>query len=86
MVCPQYSSQYSRIRAWPVLPLYDRWDCGANEPPVRYAREQLHAPRLFLTFLASLILNITKVEIALSEFLAPEEQVAEFNQALLLDQ
>ncbi|AUB80041.1 IS4 family transposase [Candidatus Thiodictyon syntrophicum] len=37
-----------------------------------------------LSFLASLILNITKVEIALSEFLAPEEQVAQFHQALLL--
>jgi len=39
-----------------------------------------------LSFLASLILNITKVEIALSEFLAPEEQVAQFHQALLLDE
>ncbi|WP_295449792.1 IS4 family transposase [uncultured Thiodictyon sp.] len=38
-----------------------------------------------LSFLASIILNITKAEIDPCEFLAPEELVAQFHQALLLD-
>ncbi len=38
-----------------------------------------------LPFLAMLILNITKVEIDASEFLPPEEVIAQFHQALLME-
>jgi hypothetical protein len=39
----------------------------------------------YRSFLASLILNVTKAEIDPCEFLAPEELVAQLHQALLLD-